>query len=43
MTFQTFPRSQADVHLLDNYPLIRSRKIEEARELIGLALSPHRL
>ena len=43
MTFQTIPRSQADVHLLDNYPLIRSRKIEEARELIGLALSPHRL
>ena len=43
MTFQTFRRSQSDVHLLDNYPLIRSRKIEEARELIGLVLSPHRL
>ena len=43
MTFQMFPRFQANVHLLDNYPLIRSRKVEEARELIGLALSPHRL
>ena len=30
-------------HLLDNYPLIRSRSAEEARELIGRALSPHRL
>ncbi len=30
-------------HLLDNYPLIRSRSAEEARELVGRALSPHRL
>ncbi len=30
-------------HLLDNYPLIRSRSADEARELVGLALSPHRL
>ena len=30
-------------HLLDNYPLIRSRSADEARELIGRALSPHRL
>ena len=43
MTNETFSRSRADVHLLDNYPLIRTRKLEEARELIGLALSPHRL
>ena len=30
-------------HLLDNYPLIRSRSAEEARDLVGRALSPHRL
>ncbi len=30
-------------HLLDNYPLIRSRSADEARDLIGKALSPHRL
>ena len=30
-------------HLLDNYPLIRSRSADEARELVGRALSPHRL
>lgn len=30
-------------HLLDNYPLIRSRSADEARELVGKALSPHRL
>jgi len=30
-------------HLLDNYPLIRSRSAEEARELVGRVLSPHRL
>jgi AraC-like DNA-binding protein len=30
-------------HLLDNYPLIRTRSAEEARELVGRALSPHRL
>ena len=30
-------------HLLDNYPLIRSRSVVEARDLIGRALSPHRL
>ena len=30
-------------HLLDNYPLTRSRSAEEARHLIGRALSPHRL
>jgi AraC-like DNA-binding protein len=43
MTNAAFPRSQTDVHLLDNYPLIRTNKLNEARELIGLALSPHRL
>jgi AraC-like DNA-binding protein len=30
-------------HLLDNYPLLRSRSADEARELVGRALSPHRL
>lgn len=30
-------------HLLDNYPLFRSRCADEARELVGRALSPHRL
>jgi len=30
-------------HLLDNFPLIRSRSADEARELVGRALSPHRL
>ena len=30
-------------HLLDNYPLIRSRSAEEARDLVGRVLSPHRL
>ncbi len=43
MTYQAFPLPHTDVHLLDNYPLIRTRKLDEARELIGLALSPHRL
>lgn len=43
MSMSSFSAHQTDVHLLDNYPLIRTRKLEEARELIGLALSPHRL
>lgn len=30
-------------HLLDNFPLIRSRSADEARELVGRVLSPHRL
>lgn len=30
-------------HLLDNYPLFRSRSADEARELVGRVLSPHRL
>jgi len=30
-------------HLLDNFPLSRSRSADEARELVGRALSPHRL
>lgn len=30
-------------HLLDNYPLIRSRSADEASVLVGRALSPHRL
>ena len=29
--------------LLDDYPLIRSRSTSEARDLVGRALSPHRL
>lgn len=45
MTPQSFnPAAPAGPrHLLDNYPLIRSRSAEEARELVGRALSPHRL
>lgn len=40
-TYDTTPHTAR--HLLDNYPLIRSRSAEEARELVGRVLSPHRL
>lgn len=40
---QTVAASTDPRHLLDNYPLIRSRSADEARELVGRVLSPHRL
>lgn len=40
---QASPAQPDPRHLLDNYPLLRSRSADEARELVGRALSPHRL
>lgn len=37
------PGSSDSRQLLDNYPLIRSRSADEARELVGRVFSPHRL
>ena len=40
----SLPAAPADPrHLLDAYPLVRSRSAEEARELVGRVFSPHRL
>jgi len=40
----THPVSADDPrHLLDAYPLVRSRSADEARELVGRAFSPHHL
>lgn len=35
--------SSPSLHLLDRFPLLRSRSPDEARELIGRIFSPHRL
>lgn len=40
---QAFAAETDPRHLLDTYPLIRSRSADEARELVGRVLSPHRL
>ena len=42
-TESTVAVSSESRHLLDNYPLIRSRSAVEAREMVGRIFSPHRL
>jgi AraC-like DNA-binding protein len=42
-TESTMAEPSASRHLLDNYPLIRSRSAVEAREMVGRIFSPHRL